>query len=336
MSKYLSAPNAVIWDVTHRCNLNCRHCYVDANAKNTVEPSTEEAKAIIDQLRKAKVFRLSFSGGEPLLREDVYELAEYGSQFFPIEIATNGLLLTGEAAQKLKDAGVSIIQMSMDGLEDAHDYLRGRKGAFKKMVEATRILKEVGIPFGLTTVIYKKNASHIKELIEKAESLGAFTIRFYRLIHTGRGEDLSPLDVTPSEYKKALEKVYNNTGKIHAVADEAFGFLLHGRESPHQWVGCQAGRTIAGIKANGQVVPCPMFEDPVFYCGKVPDNDFADIWKMSPVLTEFRSLENIHGKCSSCQYLYQCGGGCRAAVYAKTGDLYSSDYQCFIDVEEEP
>lgn len=328
---YLSAPNAVIWDVTSRCNLKCRHCYVEADALRTEEPSTEEAKAIIDQLRKAKVFRLSFSGGEPLLRNDVYELLQYASRFFPIEVATNGLLLTKEAAQKLKAAGVSVVQMSMDGLEEAHDYLRGRKGAFKKLLEAAAILREVKIPFGVTTVIYRKNAFQIKELIELAESLGAFTIRFYRLVHTGRGEDLSPLDLTPSEYKKALEQVYAHKGKIHAVADEAFGFLLHGQENPHQWVGCQAGRTVAGIKANRQVVPCPMFEDPVFYCGKVPDEDFANIWENSPVLTQFRSLENIHGKCHSCQYLYQCGGGCRAAVYAKTGDLYSSDYQCFVE-----
>lgn len=328
---YLSAPNAVIWDVTSRCNLKCRHCYVEADAQRTEEPSTEKAKAIIDQLRKAKVFRLSFSGGEPLLRNDVYELLQYASRFFPIEVATNGLLLTKEVAQKLKAARVSVVQMSMDGLEEAHDYLRGRKGAFKKLLEAAAILREVKIPFGVTTVIYRKNASQIKELIELAESLGAFTIRFYRLVHTGRGEDLSPLDLTPSEYKKALEQVYAHKGRIHAVADEAFGFLLHGQENPHQWVGCQAGRTVAGIKANGQVVPCPMFEDPVFYCGKVPDEDFADIWENSPVLTQFRSLENIYGKCHSCQYLYQCGGGCRAAVYAKTGDLYSSDYQCFVE-----
>lgn len=331
MSNYLSAPNAVIWDITSRCNLQCRHCYVEADAQRTEEPSFEKAIAIIDQLRKAKVFRLSFSGGEPLLRNDLYELLQYASQFFPVELATNGLLLTEEAALKLKAARVSVVQMSMDGLEHAHDYLRGRKGAFNRLVEATKILKKVKIPFGVTTVIYKKNASQIKEVIELAESLGAFTIRFYRLIYTGRGEELSSLDLTPSEYKKALEQVYNYKGNIYAVADEAFGFLLHGQENPHQWVGCQAGRTVAGIKANGQVVPCPMFEDPIFYCGKVPDEDFATIWKESPVLEQFRSLENIHGKCAACQHLYQCGGGCRAAVYAKTNDLYSSDYQCFVE-----
>lgn len=336
MNNYLSAPNSVIWDVTSRCNLNCKHCYVDADAKNTAEPSTEKAKTIIDQLKKAQVFRLSFSGGEPLLREDICELTKYASQFFPLEIATNGLLLTMETAEKLKAAGVATVQMSMDGLEDAHDYLRGRKGAFKKMTKAAKILREIKIPFGLTCVIYKKNASYITELIEKAESMGAFTIRFYRLIYTGRGEDISSMDIPPSEYKKALEEVYDYTGTIQAVADEAFGFLLQGQKSPHQWVGCQAGRTLAGIKADGQVVPCPMFDDPVFHCGKVPDKDFADIWKTSPVLTEFRSLENIHGKCNSCQYLYQCGGGCRAAVFAKTGDLYSSDYKCFILEEDIP
>ena len=159
MSNYLSAPNAVIWDVTSRCNLQCRHCYVEADAQRTEEPSTEKAIVIIDQLRKAKVFRLSFSGGEPLLRNDLYELLQYASRFFPVEVATNGLLLTEEAAHKLKAARVSVVQMSMDGLEKTHDYLRGRKGAFNKLIKATEILKKVGIPFGVTTVIYKKNAS---------------------------------------------------------------------------------------------------------------------------------------------------------------------------------
>ncbi len=335
MSKtYLSAPNSIIWDVTNRCNLMCRHCYVEAEHGSTVEPSTEEARAIMDQLRKAKVFRLSFSGGEPLLREDLHELLTYATKYFSVDVASNGLLITEDTARNLKSTGIGLVQLSLDGLEEAHDYLRGRKGAFKKLVEACRILKEAKIPFGVTSVIYRKNFTQVRELIAFAESLGAFTIRVYRLIHAGRGKNMSSLDLTPSEYKKALEEVYRYEGKIIAVADEAFGFLLHGKENPHQWVGCQAGRTIAGIKANGEVVPCPMFEDPVFYCGKVPDKDFADIWENSTVLAEFRSLERIHGKCRNCTYLYQCGGGCRAAIHAKTGDLYASDYQCFMEESE--
>lgn len=328
---YLKAPNSIVWDVTSRCNLKCRHCYVEAESGKTTEPSTEEAKAIMDQLKKAKVFTLSFSGGEPLLRDDLYELLKYATKSFVVDVASNGLLLDMEAAQKLKSAGASFVQLSFDGLEDAHDYLRGRKGAFNKLMEAIDNLKKAGLRFGVTSVIYRKNVHQIKEMIELAEKLGSFTIRFYRLIYTGRGKDLSSLDLTPSEYKKALEDIYSYKGKIQAVADEAFGFLLHGRENPHQWVGCQAGRTIAGIKANGQVVPCPMFDDPVFYCGKVPDEEFGHIWENSPVLARFRSLDNIHGKCHTCQYLYQCGGGCRAAVFAKTGDLYASDYKCFVE-----
>lgn len=331
---YLKAPNSIVWDVTSRCNLKCKHCYVEAESQKTEEPSTEEAKAIIDQLKKAKVFTLSFSGGEPLLRDDLFELLEYATKSIVVDVASNGLLIDEDIANRLKSTGIAYMQLSFDGLEDAHDYLRGRKGAFNKLMETIKILKKVGLRFGVTSVIYRKNVHEIKEMIELAEKLGAFTIRFYRLIYTGRGKELTSLDLTSSEYKKALQDVYSHKGKISAVADEAFGFLLHGRENPHQWVGCQAGRTIAGIKANGQVVPCPMFSDPVFYCGKVPDEDFTDIWVNSPVLSQFRTLDNIHGKCHTCKYLYQCGGGCRAAVYAKTGDLYASDYKCFVEEVE--
>ncbi|MBU7028690.1 MAG: radical SAM protein [Theionarchaea archaeon] len=331
---YLKAPNSIVWDVTSRCNLKCKHCYVEAESKKTEEPSTEEAKAIIDQLKKAKVFTLSFSGGEPLLRDDLFELLEYATKSLVVDVASNGLLIDEDIANQLKSTGIAYMQLSFDGLEDAHDYLRGRKGAFNRLMETIEILKRVGLRFGVTSVIYRKNVHEIKEMIELAEKLGAFTIRFYRLIYTGRGKELTSLDLTSSEYKKALQDVYSHKGKISAVADEAFGFLLHGRENPHQWVGCQAGRTIAGIKANGQVVPCPMFSDPVFYCGKVPDEDFTDIWVNSPVLSQFRTLDNIHGKCHACRYLYQCGGGCRAAVYAKTGDLYASDYKCFVEEVE--
>jgi len=331
---YLKAPNSIVWDVTSRCNLKCKHCYVEAESKKTEEPSTEEAKAIIDQLKKAKVFTLSFSGGEPLLRDDLFELLEYATKSLVVDVASNGLLIDEDIANQLKSTGIAYMQLSFDGLEDAHDYLRGRKGAFNRLMETIEILKRVGLRFGVTSVIYRKNVHEIKEMIELAEKLGAFTIRFYRLIYTGRGKELTSLDLTSSEYKKALQEVYSHKGKISAVADEAFGFLLHGRENPHQGVGCQAGRTIAGIKANGQVVPCPMFSDPVFYCGKVPDEDFTDIWVNSPVLSQFRTLDNIHGKCHVCRYLYQCGGGCRAAVYAKTGDLYASDYKCFVEEVE--
>lgn len=331
---YLKAPNSIVWDVTSRCNLKCKHCYVEAESQKTEEPSTEEAKAIIDQLKKAKVFTLSFSGGEPLLRDDLFELLEYATKSLVVDVASNGLLIDEDIANQLKSTGIAYMQLSFDGLEDAHDYLRGRKGAFNRLMETIEILKRMGLRFGVTSVIYRKNVHEIKEMIELAEKLGAFTIRFYRLIYTGRGKELTSLDLTSSEYKKALQDVYSHRGKISAVADEAFGFLLHGRENPHQWVGCQAGRTIAGIKANGQVVPCPMFSDPVFYCGKVPDEDFSDIWVNSPVLSQFRTLDNIHGKCHACKYLYQCGGGCRAAVYAKTGDLYASDYKCFVEEVE--
>ncbi|MBU7032287.1 MAG: radical SAM protein [Theionarchaea archaeon] len=327
----LAAPNSIIWDVTNRCNLACRHCYVEAREHSTQEPTTEEAMAIMDQLKDAKIFTLSFSGGEPLLRNDIYELLSYATKSFLVDVATNGLLITEDAAQNLKATGIAFLQLSFDGLEEAHDFLRGRKGAFKRLMETIEILKTAKIPFGLTSVIYRKNHSHINAMIALAESLGAFTIRFYRLIHTGRGRALSPLDIEPLEYKSALEHIYAYEGKIRVVADEAFGFLIHGRTNPHQWVGCQAGRTVAGIKANGQVVPCPMFSDPVFYCGKVPEQCFSKIWDSSPVLDRFRTLENIHGKCHSCSFLYSCGGGCRAAIYARTGDLYASDYQCFLE-----
>lgn len=333
---YLSSPNSVIWDITNRCNLRCRHCYVEADSSQKEGPSKEEALSIMDQLRKAKVFRLSFSGGEPLLRKDLFDLLQYASKYFSVEVASNGLLITEENARKLKSARIGCIQLSLDGLEGSHDYLRGRKGAFQKLMEAVTLLKREGIPFGFTSVVYEKNFSQTREIIELAEDLGAFTVRFYRLIHTGRGGEISPLDITASQYKETLKDILTYTGRIHAVADEAFGFLISGKVNPHQWVGCQAGRTLAGIKASGHVVPCPMFEDPVFFCGKVPEEDFAEIWKTSPVLARFRQLDadTLHGKCSHCQYLSQCGGGCRAAVYARTHDLYSSDYQCFVEESE--
>lgn len=330
MKTYLSAPNSVIWDITNRCNLKCRHCYVAAEKRNPEDLSTREARSIIDQLREARVFTLSFSGGEPLLRDDLYELLQYAAKTFTVNVASNGLLIDEDTAGKLKTTGITHVQLSLDGLKEAHDYLRGKKGVFDNLVETTTLLKKVGLRFGMTSVIYKKNVHQIKETIKCAEALGAFAIRFYRLIYTGRGKNITSLDVTTSEYKDALQDIYSYKGRIHALADEAFGFLLHGRGNPHQWVGCQAGRTLAGVKANGQVVPCPMFADPVFYCGKLPDESFADVWETSPVLTRFRNLDMIHGTCHQCAYLHQCGGGCRAAVYAKTGDLYASDYRCFL------
>ncbi|MBU7024023.1 MAG: radical SAM protein, partial [Theionarchaea archaeon] len=145
---YLSAPNGVIWDVTNRCNLNCRHCYVEAEPAKVEEPTTQQAMAIIDQLAKAKVFRVSFSGGEPLLRNDIFDLIRYAAQFFPVELATNGMLVHEDTAKALKSSGIAMVQLSLDGLEAAHDYLRRKKGAFQKVLETTGLLRDVGIPFG--------------------------------------------------------------------------------------------------------------------------------------------------------------------------------------------
>lgn len=329
MSKFLSAPNDVIWDITYRCNLRCKHCYV-SGGRDAKESSTEQAKKIIRQLAENKVFTVSFTGGEPLLREDIFDLIKYAKECRLVTIlASNGWYIDKKCANRLKEAGLNSVMLSIDG-EDAetHDFIR-ESGSFEKVVDATISLHKTGIPFGFTMVLNKLNVKQVENVAHLAESLKANQLRLYRLLNEGRAEEKFRQELSPQETMETMKRIGGLNVRIQVVFDEAFGFLagLPTRRGV-LGIGCSAARTVAGIKASGDVTPCPMMVGQKFYAGNMLEQNFKEIWNNSPVMNFFRNLPKLKGKCGECHHLNICGGGCRVAAYCSTGDILASDPGC--------
>lgn len=322
----LKAPNTVIWEVTNRCNLRCKHCYVEAS-ENGKELNTEDAKKVIDQLSEAGVFMLSFTGGEPLVRKDIFELISYANETgLYTNLATNATLIDEKTAKRLKGT-VSYVQVSIDGPEDVHDSIRGT-GNFKKMMKGVQNLKKYDIPIGFTFVLMRENSKYLYETAEIAKDLGGSELRVFRLLNEGRGKDLN--GITPGEYREIMEKVSSWDHGIKITIDEAFKFLTFRETKRKREIGCNAGKSICGIKPEGHVLPCPMLNFREFYCGKLPEENFETLWKNSAILNMIRNIDEIKGKCGNCKFLQFCGGGCRAAAYSEFKDIYASDPGCWV------
>jgi radical SAM protein with 4Fe4S-binding SPASM domain len=335
MSKFLAAPNNAIWDITYRCNLRCKHCYV-SGGRETKELSTEEAKEIIEQLAQNKVFTVSFTGGEPLLREDIFDLIEYAREFkLSAVLASNGWYIDEKCARRLKETGLDYVMLSLDGQDaETHDFIRGQ-GSFRKVIEATANLQKVRIPFGLTLVLNRLNLGQIENVAYLAESLKANQLRLYRLLNEGRAEEKSLQGLSAQETTEIMERVRNLAVGVPVVFDEAFGFLAGlPKRRGFFGVGCSAARTVVGIKASGDVTPCPMLVDPKFYAGNLLNQSFKEIWQNSPVMNFFRNLPKLKGKCGECPHLEVCGGGCRVVAYSLTGDISASDPGCSLAIGE--
>lgn len=344
ISLILRAPSHVYWELTYKCNLDCKHCYVkDKGLNEQKELTTSECLKVIDDLACLEVFEITFSGGEPLLRKDLLILIEHASKRgIAPSITSNGTLINDALAMKLKLTGLTAAQISLDGSNSkTHDSFRRIPGSFNNAIKGIQSLVKAKIPVIIATVPTKSNLPEIKKIINLAKKLKVQGYRILECKPFGRGKNVSDEIISFAEYKNLLDLIVNERSKskdFFILLSESFAFLTNNhfsRKSNDQLIDCPAGRSMCSINPEGFVAPCSYFEFAGLNIGNVLHNDIGKIWKTSSLLKEIRKIdfskrEYINSYCSKCKYHSVCGRGCRALAYVATKDLTGIDPRCIV------
>ena len=336
-------PAHAVWEMTNACKLKCIHCHASGGKKGD-ELSTEEAKILIDQLAEIPEFRmLAFTGGEPLVRPDLFELLAYSKALgFTNTIATNATLIDDETAMRLKQHGVVIAAVSLDGFNaETHDMIRGKKGIFDATLEGIRALNKAGILLHINITVMDYNLPELDQMMSLIEELNAGILLIYQLVPVGRGRDISDVALDIDGNERLMQFMVKAQSEAKAILEPVAGtqywsHLLNQagiKSGPLMWLaekvfhGCSAGKGFVYIKPNGDVWPCPFIE---VSSGNIKDKPFTQIWAESPVFKELRNRETLlEGSCGACEYKKICGG-CRGRAWAYTGNYMAEDPLCFI------
>jgi radical SAM protein with 4Fe4S-binding SPASM domain len=317
-------PLVVSWNVTAKCNLKCAHCYINAGeTKHIDELSTDAAKLLIHQIAEVSKPLLILSGGEPLLRKDIFELIRYGTERgLKMAMGSNGMLIDDAVARKLKDAGITTVSISLDSSVPAqHDQFRGVTGSWQRAVEAIKALKRNGIIVQVNTTVTQQNYNQIGDIFALAEKLGAENFHLFFLVPTGRGARIE--DITPDMYEKLITSAFLKSMQynLNIKPSCAPQFMRIAQETGIdmiRWVrGCMAGLYYCRIYPTGEVTPCPYLP---IALGNIRQKSFKDIWFKSEILRNLRDFKKLKGKCGKCEYNEVCGG-CRARAYGLTSDF---------------
>jgi len=326
----MSAPRILAWETTTSCNLDCRHCRASATTEpRSGELTTDEGFSLLREVSAAGTRMVILSGGESLMRPDVYELARYGTSLgMRMTLATNGSLVTPEVAGQIRQSGIVRVSVSLDGVTpDMHDRFRGREGAFELAVSGIRSLIQQGVPVQVNTTVAAMNVSQMEAFPAFLELLGVMAWHVFFLVPTGRGHDMEP--ATVKEYCSMLEdfhRVYQ-TSRIECKATCAPQFyrILAEHTEPVRTRGCLAGSGFGFVSSTGVLQPCGFLQIP---CGNVRDRGFCAAWEESDTLRALRDITSLKGKCGACSHKEICGG-CRARAYEVIGDLMQKDPICW-------
>ncbi|WP_295917653.1 putative heme d1 biosynthesis radical SAM protein NirJ1 [Anaerovibrio lipolyticus] len=350
----------VVWNSTKTCNLKCRHCYMSSdNKKYQNELTTEEAKSFIDDLADFKVPVLLFSGGEPLLRPDFFELAEYAQKKgVRPTLSTNGTLITREVAQRIKDIGVGYVGISLDGLKDVNDKFRGVDGAYEKAMQGIQNCVTVGQRVGLRFTINHHNIQELDNIFDFIERENINRVCFYHLVYSGRGNAMMDEDVTPEESRRAMDIIIRRTKdfeerglekeiltvdnhcdgvymylKALAAGDDRLAAQI--KEFISMNGGNRSGIAFGEVDPFGYVHPDQFTQHHTF--GNVRDKKFSEIWTDTshPIMAGLKDRKQLlKGRCSKCKFLENCNGNFRTRAEARTGDFWESDPACYLTDEE--
>jgi len=349
----------IFWNLTDRCNLSCTHCYNKSGPGRTTvgDLTSKEAMQVIDDLADMGVPLILFSGGEPLLREDIWDLARHAkSRGLKMALSTNGTLITPEVARRIKECGIEYAGISLDGAKaETHDRFRNLPGAFEQTLSAFAACREAGLRCGVRVTLTKENCHELEALVDLALSLGASRFCLYWLVPTGRGIDsYARLQLDKNEVTDALSLLYRKAKEtdpavmefltvdapqdcIHLLESMEYdgsADLADARELLASLKGgCSAGTRVANIDAQGNVYPCQFARSPEFLVGNIRDRSFSRLWgdTDNPVLARFREKQaRFGGRCSACNYRELCGGGCRVRAHAVEGDFLAEDPFCFV------
>jgi 12,18-didecarboxysiroheme deacetylase len=349
----------VVWNVTRACNLNCMHCYAHAVERiKEKELDTDQAMSVIDDLAEFGSPVILFSGGEPLMRSDLIELAGYAvGKGMRAVISTNGTLITEEKARELKKIGLSYVGVSLDGMEEVNDRFRRKKGAFRDALKGIRNCKETGLKVGLRFTINKLNMDQIEPIFDLLEEMDIPRVCFYHLVYAGRASELMEQDLSHSESRTAIDVIIDRTGDLHergiskevlTVDNHADGPYLYLRmlkeknprsEEVLQLLkmneGNSSGRGIGCISWDGSVHADQFWRHHSF--GNVLEKPFSRIWTdlSDPLMTRLKDKKRyVKGRCAECRWLDICGGNFRVRAEAATGDLWAPDPACYLTDEE--
>lgn len=349
----------VVWNMTRRCNLKCVHCYAHAlEEEGKDDISTEQGKAMIDDLAAYGAPVMLFSGGEPLVRKDLVELANHAvTRGMRAVISTNGTLITKEKAKELKEVGLSYVGISLDGGEEVHDRFRKVPGSFKKALQGIENCQAEGLKVGLRFTINKRNAGEVPVLFDLIRDLEVPRICFYHLVYSGRGSELIKEDLDHAETRKVVDLIMDRTralfeqGKPKEVltvdnhADGPYLWMRMQREDPKRAEevfellqfneGNSTGRGIGCISWDGQVHADQFWRNHTF--GNVLERPFSEIWD-DPNIEMLHKLKDkkphVGGRCAKCRFLNICAGNFRARAEAWHGDMWAEDPACYLTDEE--
>ncbi|MCW7076913.1 MAG: radical SAM protein [Candidatus Syntrophoarchaeum sp.] len=320
-------PAEFVWAVTKRCNLSCLHCSIEESDEG--ELTLDEGKLLIEDAAALGDVKFALTGGEPLLRKDIYELISYASGFdMQIVMATNATLITREVAEKLVDAGLERFGVSIDGVGDAHDKIRGVKGAFERTMKGLEAAKDAGLSFQFHSMVTAYNLDEIPKIIDLAEELGAYRIYFVYLIPMGKAREIPEACIGVEENKKFFEYIYERQHSssvwLKPICNPQYWLYLKSKEDgDFRMTGCTAGITRFHIFPNGDVAPCAYL--PV-KAGSLKEKRFGEILETSEVFRNLRERK-LNGNCGVCIHREECGG-CRSRAYGFSGDYLGEDPVC--------
>ncbi len=339
-------PRLIAWEVTKSCPLACKHCRAQAaDEEFSGEFTTSECFKLLDDIASFAKPIIILTGGEPMAREDIYEIIAYGDRLgLRMVMAPCGMLMTREKTLRMKEAGIKRISLSIDGADpETHDSFRQVDGAFESVLQAARMAKEVGLDFQVNTTITKLNYQQIDRILALALSIGAVGFHPFLLVPVGRGKDLADFEIEPEEYERVLNWIYEMSREVdiqlkptcaphyyrifrqrEREAGRTVTVESHGMDAMTK--GCLGGQSFAFISNTGRVQICGFLEEEA---GDIRRENyrFSTIWQESKLFHEVRDLEGYRGRCGVCEYRRFCGG-CRARAFAVTGDYLQEEPFC--------
>lgn len=349
----------VVWNVGQRCNLKCVHCYSHSlNREYTGELSTEEGMALIEDLARFGSPVILFSGGEPLLRKDLPDLARLATdRGMRAVISTNGTLITRDMARNLKKIGLSYVGVSLDGMEETNDRFRGVEGAFHAALQGIRNCREAGIKVGLRFTINRRNAQDVAGIFDLLEKENIPRVCFYHLVYAGRGSELIGEDLDRGETRRVVDLIVDRTKDLHG-REKAMEVLTVDNHSdgPYLYLRMlrerspRAGEVLELLRMNGGNssgvgIGCVSWDGSVhadqfwrhYSFGNVRQRPFSQIWTDlgHPLMARLKEKKkHVTGRCAACRFLEVCAGNFRVRAEAVTGDLWAPDPACYLTDEE--
>jgi AdoMet-dependent heme synthase len=340
-------PKWIAWEITRRCNLRCVHCRSSSEneVKDHPDFSFEEACRILDDISSYAKPVIVLSGGESMMRADVFDIAGYGTdKGLRMCLATNGSMIDNASCDMIKSSGIRIVSMSLDGSSAAiHDDFRNQKGSFDAVMAAAALFRRHGIEFIINSSFTKRNQEDIRSVYKLAKEIGATAWYLFMIVPTGRGEEIMNELISKENYEDILnwhydmEKDETDLLVRPTCAPQYYRLVLQRQKTEGSKFerrslkfstggskGCLAGQLICLIDVDGNVLPCSYFPKPA---GNIRTQSFKDIWENSGLFKELRNFRGYKGKCGVCEYLNVCGG-CRARSYAVTGDYLDEEPFC--------